>query len=122
LNDLQSDRDEMSRAKHSDNETVNRLFKLVNSILSNEGYFWIIIPHSNNNFFKEIAAENELHPCELIHIHAKSSKLNKRIISCFKRNQSEIVNERDLIIRTENNDYSSEYQKITKDFHRNLIK
>lgn len=122
LNDLQSQRDEMSRAKHSDNETVNCLFKLVNSILSIEGVFWIIIPYSNYNFFKEIAVQNELYPCKLIHIHAKSSKLNKRIISCFKRNQSEIVNERDLIIRSENNDYSSEYQKITKDFHRNLIK
>ena len=122
LNDLQSQRDEMSRAKHSDNVTVKRLFKLVNSILSNDGNFWIIIPHPSYNFFKEIAAENELYPCELIHIHAKSSKLNKRIVSCFKRNQSEIVNERELIIRTENNDYSSEYQKITKDFHRNLIK
>jgi len=122
LNDLQSDNDDLSLAKHSEKESVYRLFELVNSILSKDGNLWIIIPYLSFGFFSEMAAQNELYPNKLIHIHAKSSKPNKRIIICFDRIKGGDVDEREFIIRDDNNEYSTEYQKLTKDFHLNLIK
>ncbi len=122
LSDLQSDNDDLSLAKHSDKESVSMLFELVNTILSKDGNFWIIIPNLSFGFFSEMAAQNELYPNKLIHIHAKSSKPNKRIIICFDRIQGVDVDEREFIIRDDNNEYSTEYQKLTKDFHLNLIK
>lgn len=122
LNDLQSNNDDLILAKHSDKESVARLFKLVNSILSKDGNFWIIIPYLSFGFFSEMAAKNELYPNKRIRIHAKSSKPNKRIIICFNRIQGGYVDDREFIIRDDNNEYSSEYQIVTKDFHCNLIK
>lgn len=122
LNDLQSENDDLSLAKHSDKESVYRLFELVNTLLSKDGNFWIIIPYLSFGFFSEMAAKNELYPNKRIRIHAKSSKPNKRIIICFDRIPRGDVDEREFIIRDDNNEYSSEYQKVTNDFHRNLIK
>jgi tRNA1Val (adenine37-N6)-methyltransferase len=107
----------MNRAKHAKLLEITKFFKLVNSLLTANGKLWIILPHASYDSFKKIAIENDLYPSEIIHIHAKFSKPNKRIIICFKRVKTENFVEKELVIRNENNDYTTEYKDLTKEFH-----
>ena len=113
--------DKLNRAKHSDQNEVLKFFKLAESILALEGKFWIIFPQLSFNFFIEIARQNRLFPNHIIHIHSKPSKLNKRVVVCFQRIENQQVDLKEVIVRDMNNQYTSEYKNLTKDFHWNFF-
>ena len=53
-------------------------------------------------------------------IHSKKNKLNSRVIVSYSFHKKEIV-ENQLVIRNSDNTYTSEYIKLTKDFHYNKL-
>ena len=53
-------------------------------------------------------------------VHSKTNKLNSRVIVSYSFHKKEIV-ENELVIRNLDNTYTSEYIKLTKDFHYNEL-
>ena len=53
-------------------------------------------------------------------VHSKTNKLNSRVIVSYSFHKKEIV-ENELVIRNSDNTYTSEYIKLTKDFHYNKL-
>ncbi|MBM3185550.1 MAG: methyltransferase, partial [Bacteroidetes bacterium] len=117
LDTLKSLDEDVSRAKHADPFLISEFFKRVDSLLTREGKFWIIFPFSGLNYLIKTGEEYNLFPTKIFFVHAKSSKPNKRVIICYQRNQINPVVKRDIIIRNENNQYTSEYKEITNTFH-----
>ena len=53
-------------------------------------------------------------------VHSKTNKLNSRVIVSYSFHKKDIV-ENELVIRNSDNTYTSEYIKLTKDFHYNKL-
>ena len=107
---------EYNRAKHSDSNELAELFRLVNRILSEDGDFWLILPFQLQSYIQKIACENQLFCKQLIKIHAKVNKPNKRIIFQFQKKLSNLA-VTDFYIRNADNSYTNEYVQLTKEFH-----
>lgn len=114
-NGLLSKSEGMNRVKHTVDFSLEDLFVKVQKLLSSNGDFWIILPHSTAEKWKNFALTIDLHTSEKIIIFGKPD-LPKRVI--FKmRLETSSVSEKRLIIRNSDNTYSEEYKKLTKEFH-----
>lgn len=103
-------------AKHSDSKDLTKLIQLASKLLTFDGDFWLILPFQLLNYIQEITLKNQLFCKELIRIHAKESKPNTRIILCFTKRKTDLL-QCDFYIRKENNSYSQAYIELTKKFH-----
>jgi tRNA1Val (adenine37-N6)-methyltransferase len=116
INSFQSDDINLSKAKHISDYQLIDFFNRIDSLLLIGGKFWLIIPCLNSHLFLENANSVGLYPSQIITIHSKAIKRNKRLVICFERIKKEcILNE--LIIRENDNSYTSSYRNLTHDFH-----
>lgn len=121
LDGLPAENEILNRTKHSNQIDVSKFFDQVNLALTSEGKFWIIFPYSNINFYLKKACEKGFFPSQIIAIHSKITKRNTRAIICFQRDKLEYPIHCEFTIRTNENKYSADYVKLTRDFHWNLF-
>lgn len=107
-------------AKHGTLEEFRQLGILVGKRLSRNGSFWLVLPYNLYQKIVQIELFKSLYINKLYIIHSKINKLNSRIIVSYSFHKKEIV-ENELVIRNSDNTYTSEYIKLTKDFHYNKL-
>lgn len=121
-NSLISENERTSRAKHAEFLPVNNLLRKVASILTENGFFWVIIPPENAESWMHQAELNQLHLQSSISILGKEGQAEKRRILAFAREKREVTSSR-LTIRNSEGKYTPEYIELTKEFHdRDLSK
>ncbi len=107
-------------AKHGTIEQFRQLGILVSKQLSMKGEFWLVLPYYLHQKMVQIELFKTLNISNLYIIHSKTNKLNSRVIISYSFHKKEIV-ENELVIRNSDNTYTSEYIKLTKDFHYNKL-
>ena len=114
---LISSNDRIARAKHTSFLPIEKLISSVNSLLSEDGDFWIIVPaNSGQNRWIKTCREAGLNLQKEIAIHGKEGDPIKRMIYCFSRNQLPLEN---LIftVRSLDGSYTDEYINLTSEYH-----
>ncbi len=107
-------------ARHDDNLPLNLLFQKVSALLSENGNFWLILPHLTMDQYYAEAISNELYPETEICIFGKKDQLVRKITS-FSKARNNLV-QTELIIRNSDGTYTDEYKKLTQEFHFNVLK
>lgn len=105
--------------RHTDSLSFDELINGVNTLLDKNGSFFLILPTNESLDFIQKALISSLYCNEKLNIKPKPGKAIKRLMMKFeKQNKKQIINE--LIIRNEDNSYTSEYIEFTKDYYLDL--
>lgn len=86
------------------------------NLLNSNGLFSVIIPFQNESNFIKIASENQLFPKNITRIRGNHHSPLKRSLLLFSKEKNNIT-ENELIIEISRNNYTSDYQNLTKDFY-----
>lgn len=107
-------------ARHDNSLPLDLLFKKVTDLLSDNGHFWLILPHLTMDNHYPNALKNNLFPETEIAVFGKENQLVRKI-TAFSKIQSKIIS-RDLVVRNLDGTYTKEYKDLTKDYHFNVLK
>lgn len=105
-----------NRARHTDDTLgFDDLIQSVNSYLSPEGTFWVILPHNEQTTFPQHCENVGLFVRNSILIHGKPNH-PVRIILAIKRQQG-TCEEKTLTVRDADGNYTAEYIALTREYH-----
>lgn len=102
-------------ARSSDEEHLIGIMNQVAQLLTSDGDFWIIAPHTLEEKLVNWAEQKELFPNNVIQIEGKIKQI-KRVILNFKR-QKNSIKRKEFVVRNNDNSYTEEYKNLTQDFH-----
>ena len=91
----------------------------MDTLLSADGRFSVILPADALDSFWSTAMEFKLYPCRQLQVMTKATAPVKRILLELRRQSTDYSMER-LIMRDESGEYSDAYRKLTQDFYIKL--
>jgi tRNA1Val (adenine37-N6)-methyltransferase len=103
-------------ARHSVDLTLHVLAFIVNQLITEEGWFWVIVPPGPFQVLVKEMAPYGIQCIERLSIFNRPEKPIYRIIAGFTRG-SEKLEESSLLIANVNNKYTSEFRELLKDFY-----
>jgi tRNA1Val (adenine37-N6)-methyltransferase len=92
------------------------LLSNVKKLLAQEGNFHLILPEKEGRQFCELATCQGLYFNRITEVHSKKGKPVERLLLSFSRNPRFFTLNK-LTILNEKNEFSEEYQALTKDFY-----
>lgn len=105
-------------ARHTDSLPYTELAKGVKRLLSEKGYFSLILPVNEANEFEDIALANTLYCSRKVFVKPNYEKEAIRILMEFTHNPVTRINEQVLCIETGvRHCYTDEFKELTKDFY-----
>lgn len=114
--DTQSKTEQIHNAKHTSSLTFEQLIEGAGRLLDNEGEFDIILPYSATDQVIGTAAIHGLYLLRRCDVKGSPTRPFKRTMLAFCRTPHETEHTL-LIIRTPQNTYSEEYQRLTQAFY-----
>jgi tRNA1Val (adenine37-N6)-methyltransferase len=105
-----------SKARHDNDLSFQDLAIGVNTLLSENGEFWLILPVLEAVKFKDEASKNHLFLSKEIQIYPKPGKPIKRLIQVYKKQPMTLV-QTELFLQNEAGKPSKEYIDISKEFY-----
>lgn len=115
VNDLKNEEYRKGIARHADEDFFNELVKKAESLLSESGKFWLILPIKQTNEVVNVASLYGLSLCKRIQIHSDETKPTFRQIICLSRIEKEVV-ETDFYIYQSFQVHTNAYKNLLKDF------
>ena len=85
-------------------------------LLSEKGYFCLIIPYKEEKLLIELTEKNGLFPFQIMHVRGHHNAQIKRSLIAFSRKKSSVVGS-EMVIEESRHQYTSEYINLTKDFY-----
>ncbi|MBR1596025.1 MAG: methyltransferase [Phocaeicola sp.] len=116
---LKSPDQKRTMARHTDSLSYRELLKSVDSLLSGDGLFSVILPFHALDSFWSAAMEFNLYPCRQMQVQTKFSSPIKRVMLELRRQYSSYTMEH-LVLRDEWGRYSEAYRELTKEFYLKL--
>ncbi len=103
-------------ARHTFALSYKKLIEKSTSLLTNNGFFHVIIPHQFETKFLTIANQFSLHPMRILNVRGNKNASVKRSLITFGF-QVKPIQRTALIIRDSKNCYTKHYINLTKDFY-----
>lgn len=116
IGSLKSPQENRNLARHTDTLSQKDLLQSAHSLLLPHGILSLILPLTEGQELILIAKEEGFHLKSRANIKPKPSKSTNRIAIQLGLNEQEVEN-KELIIREENNEYTKAYKELTKDFY-----
>lgn len=111
-----------SIARHMDETlSIEDLISGVLKLLSADGRFCIILPYKEGMLFYEKALLSKLYCTRLTRVKTKIDKPEKRLMMEFCRDMN-VIEEDEIVIQENENNFTEQYINLTKDFYLNLGK
>ncbi len=108
----------------SDKLSYKHLLEKAENLLQNEGRFYLILPKEYFEKVVKIGVNNNLKVTSLVNIKPKLGKPTNRVLLELIKNldtsPQHVLNQEELIIRNEENEYSDEHKAFTKDYYLHL--
>ncbi len=114
--DSETENESRNKARFTSSLSFEDLLLGVSKILSESGFFSVIIPFKEEENFVKIANENQLFLNKVCRVQGNPTSEIKRSLLSFSHQKSPIQ-ESYLIIETERHQYTKEYINLTKDFY-----
>lgn len=115
-NDLKSPSEIRNKARHNDSLSFTDLLSLSRQLIEPSGRLALVLPFTEGQAFIQLASSQSFFLKREILIYPKASKKANRLVLEFTRQNCDTLVEH-LIIREENNEYTSQYRHVTKDFY-----
>ncbi|EPR66292.1 tRNA1(Val) (adenine(37)-N6)-methyltransferase [Cyclobacterium qasimii] len=113
---LQSSKQNINLARHEQGLNFTDLWAGIDSLLTEAGVLWLILPPNEMETFIGIGAEKGFYPVSQTFLHDReTSKVHRVIVSLSRKKPAKIV-ENTLLIKDPSNAYTSEYVDLLKDF------
>ena len=116
-NSLKSPKQLKNISKHNDLLPYQDLISGIRKIIAASGKYCIIVPESDAVFINDLSTENDFHCIRQLTIYPKKSKPASRVIMEFSTSKPDVVKKEKIIVRNDDNSYTSEYKLLTKDFY-----
>ncbi len=116
-NSLLSPSKSKSLAKHNQSLSQFDLLKSVLKLLKENGKFSVILPASEISEFTILATKMGFYTKKQLRIFPKTNKAFNRVITTYSVQSHGVCKIEELTIRDQNNNYTSEYKDLTKDFY-----
>ncbi len=116
-NSLKSPKQLKNISKHNDLLPYQDLIRGIRKIIAGSGKYCIIVPESDAAFINDLSTENGFHCVRQLTIYPKQSKPPSRVIMEFSTSKPDAVKKEIIIVRNDDNSYSTEYKLVTKDFY-----
>jgi tRNA1Val (adenine37-N6)-methyltransferase len=114
--EFESDNASRNKARFTSSLSFEELIIGVSKILSEEGFFSVVIPFKEEVSFIALAKENNLFLNRVCRVQGNETSEVKRSLMEFSFNEKGLKEE-SLIIEIERHQYTQEYIKLTKDFY-----
>ncbi len=108
--------DQRNNARHTSSLDFDDLISKASSLLHHDGTFSVIIPTNAIQNFISICSIHNLYLHRRTDIFTTPTKMPKRTMLEFTKTNQPTTNE-NLYMRNEDNSFSAEYIKLTKDFY-----
>jgi len=115
LNSLESPKDKISLAKHTDIDFFENLMRGVSSHLSDSGNCWLIYPFQKQKLINDLVTTNALFLQKRINIHSFAHSEPHRQIACFGKEEM-LLEEHQFIIYDAVGVYSALYKEILQPY------
>lgn len=115
-NSMKSFSEERNLARHTDTLSFQEILLASQKLLVSDGLLSLVLPDTEAEQFISLALESSFYLHQKVMIYPKKSKKANRIILSFGHIEKNILI-KELVIREENNEYTQEYRKLTKDFY-----
>jgi tRNA1Val (adenine37-N6)-methyltransferase len=115
INDFKNADHRKKIARHTNEQFFDDLIQKVNDLLSEDGFFWFILPVKQAQLLTSNAKIFNLFPIRIIELHSDNSKPAFRQIVCLGKTKTPIKIEQFYIYESEK-EYTHAYQELLKDF------
>jgi len=120
-NSLKTPGEGRNKARHNDTLSYRNMASSAYRLLNTTGELWIILPVTESNAFLSIAEELNLFlGYELLIQPKPGHNPNRRIMKLCRGKKATRYNSESITIRTEDNEFTEEYKKLTGDFYLNF--
>lgn len=103
-------------ARDTSSLNFSELLKKSKLLLTKDGKLNVIIPFHRKEEFSEIAYQNNLNASKICNIKGRADLAYKRVLMEFKESK-EKVNEEELVIEINRNEYTKKYISLCKGFY-----
>ena len=117
--DLKSENIQRNVALHSDALLLEELTSIVNLLLANDGNFFVLLPYHRTKYFEELLLKNKLRIKEKVFIKHTPEHNYFRIIFWVDRIAT-TLNQSEINIMNDKNEYSEEFSALLKDYYLKL--
>ncbi|OIR00132.1 tRNA1(Val) (adenine(37)-N6)-methyltransferase [mine drainage metagenome] len=115
-NDLKSDHAKRNLALHSEALSLEELLQSIKNNLTADGKFAVLLPYHRTAYFEKIAGTEKFYPEEKISVQQTPQHPFFRTMLLFS-NQPATSTQKEIIIKDEFNDYSTEFKELLKDYY-----
>lgn len=114
--DLKSADDKKNAAKHDSSLTLADLLNNISRLLSENGFFAVLIPFHRTDYFVTAAAAMHFHLAKKIYVKQTPAHQYFRSILIFSR-KSEILKEETILIKNEHGEYSEVFSELLREYY-----
>ncbi len=115
-NDLRSVKLNKNLAKHHDGLTLTELLSSISKHLKEDSYFAILLPFQRLEFFKRMAAVNNLHLVDQLLIQQTPKHTFFRAMLLFGTNKK-TFSSKELMIKDGEGNYTENFNELLKDYY-----
>jgi tRNA1Val (adenine37-N6)-methyltransferase len=119
-NSLKNDLESKTLARHTDSLPIESLVQKVSTLISDQGYFWVILPLNTASRMIDCAQNYTLYPSTIWEIEGKPGNPIRKIIE-FSKCKTHTVTEKKLCVRDVEGNYTKEYKQLTIDYHNKAL-
>lgn len=112
-----SDNQKRNQARQTNSLSFDDLLIGVNKLLSDEGFFSLILPFSEERTFLEKAQKKNLFPLKITRVKGNNTAKIKRSLILFSKIKNGKIEETGLILELKRHQYTPEYQKLVAEFY-----
>ncbi len=119
LDSLASSNKDRTQARSNQTMPYDDLLRSVSQLLSNDGVFSVIIPHTEEGSIIDMASHNGLFPLRICRVKGhKQARIKRSMIEFSKKAQK--VEFEHLTIEHARHEYTKEYIELVRDFYLNM--
>ncbi len=119
INALKSPFKNKTRSKHTDELSYQELAHGIANFMASDGRACLILPYTESKFFIDLALIENIYLNKQLIIKPKASRKFNRILMEFSFQKSKLE-EKEIYLREENNEYSEAYKSLCKNYYLNL--
>lgn len=115
-NDLKNEDKNKITARHTDSLSFQNLVNFVETNLSQKGNFYLILPLTESEIFREIAKQTSLLLIRIAFVKPNEKKNANRVMMTFSKTKKELKEETFCVYQSQGF-YSERHHELTKDFY-----
>ena len=112
-----SDDKKRNQARQTASLSFDELLNSVKKLLSDNGFFSVIIPFSEESLFLEKAKIHSLFPIKITRVKGNKEAKIKRSLILFSKSKTKNISKNELILEIKRHQRTAEYQKLVDAFY-----